>query len=254
MRFERYKIGVIAALCSFFIFSGISYALDISIEPLSPQREINGKIRAHIYATSAVNLISFGLKVSFDPTILRADNATKFTDFSSGWLMDADGNSGTDNDQYITPTPVIDNDAGTVTMIGGRLIGANTTGLSGKVLLGWIVFTAIKNGKSNLSVDIAKQAPFDNFVRLDGTKDDTQIVPGIRTSVCVIAGACYGNFDGDSDVDLTDSLKFKQANPSIFPASNYNPAADFDADGDVDLSDSLKFRNGSPRSGCPSCL
>jgi hypothetical protein len=253
MRFKMHKIGVAAFLAVFFLCAGLSYALDVTIEPSSAHREINGKVRVHIYATGAVDLISFGVKVTFNPAVLQVVDAKKFTDFSSGWLMDADGNSITTSDQYTTPSPVIDNGNGSVTMIGGRLIGTSTNGLNGKVLLGWIVFTATNNGKSDIAVSVAKPSPFDNFVRLQGIVEDSQIVPGNRASICIIANACYADLDGDNDVDMSDSLKFRQANPSTFPAANYNPAADFDADGDVDMSDSLKFRNGSPRNGCPSC-
>ena len=133
-----------------------------------------------------------------------------------------------------------------------------TTGLTGKVLLGWIVFKAIGNGNSNIHIDFGRVNPnagetYDNFVNLDGTVEDSTIVTGNLGMICVMSGACYADNDGDSDVDMMDSLNFRKASPSTFGASNYNPAADIDGDGDIDMMDSLRFRNGSPRSDCPAC-
>lgn len=234
-------------------------SLAIVIEPANAQREIGGKVRVHIYADPADFLISMGVKVSFNKDVLQVSSAAKYEGFADGWVMDADGSDATTDDQYTTPAVEIDNTNGTVTMIGGRLMGSSTVGLSGKVLLGWIVFEAIANGTSNLNVDLAKYHPndpddtFDNFVTVGGTVDEPGNVPGDLGVICVVDNACYADIDGDSDVDMLDSLKFNNASPSSFGSTNYNPAADFDADGDIDMLDNLKFNQGSPRSDCPSC-
>ncbi len=163
----------------------------ISLEPANAQREVNGQVRVHIYANNADQLISMGVKVTFDPAVLEVVSAEKYTAFADGWMMDGDGvdtQPPPDPNRYITPLVEIDNDGGSVTMIGGRFIGptgASTTGLSGKVLLGWIVFKAKTNGTSNLNVDLAKynrirlSKTFNNFVKLDGTPDEPTNVPGI---------------------------------------------------------------------------
>lgn len=251
------KLGILMAM--FFALAMVvpAWALEISLEPDNAQREIGGKVRVHIYANDAVNLVSMGVKVSFDKDVLQVESAFKNEeDSDTGWVMDAD--DGDLDHQYRTPAVEIDNVNGTVTMVGGNIKGDSTTGLSGEILLGWIVFEAIADGNSNLEVDLGRENPapnetYNNFVNLDGTIAEPTNVPGNLGIICVVDGACYADVDGDSDVDMMDTFKFKQASPSSFGASNYNPAADFDADGDVDMMDIFKFKNGSPRSDCPSC-
>jgi hypothetical protein len=253
MRYKRPQIGVAAFLAVFFLCAGFSHALDVTIEPAKAQREVGGKIRVHIYATGATDLISFGVKVSFNPDVLQVAEVKKFEDFTSGWLMDADGNSSTTNDQYTTPAPVFDNDNGSVTMIGGRLIGNTTTGLSGQVLLGWIVFNAASNGNSGLTVEVAKPTPFDNFVRKNGTVDDGSFTPGQRALICVVANACEADVNGDGVVNATDNLNFRNAFPSQFGDAIYKPQYDLNGDGAVNASDRLIFRPDFPRDNCPAC-
>jgi len=250
----------VIGLSLLLVFSNVASALEILLEPANAQREIDGKVRVHIYANNAVDLISMGVKVSFDPSVLQVQSASKYDDVENGWVMDADGDSATTDDQYTTPSVEIDNTNGSVTMIGGRLTGSSTQGLSGKVLLGWIVFEAIDNGVSLLNVDLGKYHPehpsetFVNFAKLDQSADQPTNVPDDLGAICVIDSACYADQDGDGDVDMADSLKHRLAAPSIFPlSSNYNPAADIDADGDVDMADKLRFRLGSPRNDCPVC-
>ena len=253
------KLGILVAI--FFVLAMVlpAWALEIALEPDNAQREIGGKVRVHIYADGAVNLVSMGVKVSFDNTVLEVTEASKYEENSStGWVMNDDE---TPPNEYRTPT--IEtlaeiNANGELTMVGGNLNGSSTTGLSGKVLLGWIVFKAITNGNSDIHVELGRENPnagetYNNFVRLGGTVDEPTNVPGDLGIICVVDNACYADVDGDSDVDMMDTFKFKQASPSSFGASNYNPAADFDADGDVDMMDIFKFKNGSPRSDCPSC-
>jgi hypothetical protein len=64
-------------LAPIFVFAGIADALDIVLEPANVQREVGGKVRVHIYAANAIDLISMGVKVSFDPSVLQVQNASK---------------------------------------------------------------------------------------------------------------------------------------------------------------------------------
>lgn len=249
---------IISLIVLLFGLPCVAGALEIELQPADAQREIGGKVRVHIYATDADSLISMGVKVTFDPTILQVEDASKYEDFDEGWVMDGDADPGTTDDQYTLPEVVIDNVAGTVTMIGGRLMGTVTMGLTGKVLLGWIKFVAVANGNSFLDIDLAKYNPtpgetFDNFVKLSSIVDEPTNVPGDLGSICIVENACIADVDGDGDVDMMDALKFRNASPSSFGSTNYNPAADLDGDGDVDMMDALKFKQGSPRSVCPSC-
>jgi hypothetical protein len=158
--------------------------------------------------------------------------------------MDADGSGATSGDQYTTPNPEINNTNGTVTMIGGRLTGNSTTGLSGKVLLGYVVFNAIANGNTNLALSVAKPPLFDNFVGLGGPPPpvyDNAIAPvnapvnkGI---VCVAAGALAGDINKNGAVDSGDFAMLRSAMGKSYPDPNYNVLADFNANGSIDSGD-----------------
>ncbi len=101
-----------------FLLTISADAVEIILEPPTIQRPVGGKARVRIYATSAVDLISMGVQLSFDPAVLQATGVSKYEAFDDGWLMDGDGNSGTTNDQYKLPLVEIDNENGTVRMIG----------------------------------------------------------------------------------------------------------------------------------------
>ncbi len=235
-------------------------SMTIVLEPANAQREVGGKVRVHIYADNADTLISMGVQVSFDPAILQVVDAKKYEVFEDGWVMDADGSDATTDDQYTTPAVEIDNINGTVTMIGGRLIGSSTEGLSGKVLLGLVVFEAIANGTSNLNVDLGKYHPndpadtFDNFVTVGGTVDEPTNVPGDLGVICVVSElACEGDVNGDGVVNPLDAFIFKNAFPSAFGESNYNSICDLNGDGAINPLDAFIFKTDFPRSNCPSC-
>ncbi|UCF90176.1 MAG: hypothetical protein JSW39_17990 [Desulfobacterales bacterium] len=251
-----------ASVTAVFIFTGVASALDISLEPAKAQREIGGKVRVHIYANAATDLISMGVKVSFDPTVLQVESASKYEDFDEGWTMDADGDPSTTGDRYYLPAVEIDNTAGTVMMIGGRLIGETTTGLTGKVLLGWIVFEAISNGDCNLQVDLAKYhtnhptQTFDNFVslvNLQGQKDEPTNVPGDLGLICVTAGACVGDINENSAVDMGDFSIVRSAMGKSFPQPGYRVDSDLNGNGAVDMGDFAILRGQMGTSNCPSC-
>lgn len=52
---------------------------------------------------------------------------------------------------------------------------------------------------------------------------------------------CYGDLDGDNDVDGLDLAIFAEAYDSVSGEANYNPDADFDASGAVDAEDLILF-------------
>jgi len=238
--------------------------LEIVLEPNNAQREIGGKVRVHIYADPAASLISMGVKVTFDPAVLQVNSAEKYEAFADGWVMDADGSDSSTDDQYTTPAVEIDNTSpsGTVTMIGGRLMGSSTTGLpitGTRVLLGWIVFEAIDYGTSNLNVYLAKYHSnhdtdtFDNFVQVDGTVDEPNNVPGDLGTICVLADACTGTINENDSVDMGDFSIIRAAMGTSFPSSGYNLLADLNGNGTVDMADFSIVRAEMGASECPSC-
>lgn len=246
------------------LLGGSSYALDIIINPSVAQRAANtGQVRVQIIAKYAVELISFGIRVSFDPSVLQVIEANKNTDFNTGFMMDGDGDPGTLDDHYTTPVVQINNTEGWVEMIGGRLVGptgASTTGLSGDVLLGWIVFQGKPGvtGSSSISINIAKAAPYDNFVGISTTPAtvyDGDITPGQRATVCIrdASEAREGDMDGSNSVDYIDYAMLSAAWGSSSGDANFNPACDLDGDGQITYIDyaMLSADWGQPVTPCP---
>jgi len=198
----------------------------------------------HIEMTGATELLSMGVKVTFPTDKLQVESASKNTEVWRFEELEPDPLA-------YAPEIVIDNANGTVTMIGGRL----KPGVSGDVLLGWIVFNCsdTNTGAASVTVSLANPSPYDNFVREDGTVDDGSISFNGATICIVAADACEGDFNGDGAVTMPDSLVFRSAFPSVFGDPNYNPACDFNGDGAVTMPDSLVFRTDFPRTDCPSC-
>lgn len=250
------KTSMFMAMFFVLAVSMPAWALEIALEPDNAQREIGGKVRVHIYADSAVDLVSMGVKVSFDKDVLQVDSAFKYEeDADTGWVMDAD--DGDPSHQYRTPAVEIDNANGTVTMVGGNIKGASTTGLSGNVLLGWIVFEAIANGNSNLNVDLGRYNPnagetYNNFVRLGGTVDEPVNVPGDLGIICVKDDACEGDINASGKVFYDDYVLFNAAWNTSFGDPNYDPSCDLDGDGKIYYSDYAIFNaDWSKTCSCP---
>lgn len=256
----RVFIGcLVFVFTGFFVLSGVASALSVVLEPANAQREVGGKVRVHIYAEDAIDLLSMGVKVSFNQNVLQAQSASKYeVDADTGWVMDADGDPATTGDQYRTPAVEIDNTNGSVIMIGGNLNGDATTGHSGKVLLGWIVFEAIANGNSNLNVDLGKYNPnhptdtFDNFVGVVGAVDEPINVPGDLGIICVMSDACTADCNGNGSVDMGDFAQVRGSMGSSFPDAGYDVFADVNANGSIDMGDFAIIRE-EMGSSCPSC-
>ncbi len=243
---------ILASLC----FTPIADALEVKLEPANAQREIGGKVRVHVYADGAQALISNGVKITFNKDVLQVNEASK----GDAWTLEALNEEGV---WTVYPTPnaeiQIDNANGTVSWIGGHIRGDSTVGLSGKVLLGWVVFEAIGNGNSNLHVDLGKYHPedpsetFDNFVRLDTqTPDEPTNVPGDLGIICVMDGACTADMNGNGMVEGGDFARLRSAMPSSFPDSRYDVYADINANGMVEGGDFAILRSEMPKE-CPSC-
>jgi len=255
----RLKIGIIFSVCmAVFLTAGMASALDLVVVPETAQRQVGNPVRVQIWAENASAIISMGIKVSFDPAVLQATGAAKNEDFSEGFLMDADGDSGTTDDQYVTPLVEIDNTAGTVTMIGGRLIGDSTTGLGPEVLLGWIDFNPIANGSTNVSVDLAhNNTTFVNFAGLpSGDSQDPGSLPANLGWIYVGADACEADYNADFKVDAIDADGFRNdfGDTTCLGLGNIC-LADMNGDGKVDAIDADLFRGdfGRTETGSNSC-
>ena len=225
------------------------WAQEVSLNPFYAQRNLDGKVRMHINMTGATDLLSTGVKVIFPPDKLQVESASKNTDVWKFEPLEPDPKA------YL-PEVEIDNTNGVVKMIGGRL-----TGVSGDVLLGWIVFQCsdTNTGEASVSVEVANPSPYDNFVgkkpapEQDPPVYDTQMTFNGATICIVAADACEGDFNEDSAVGRSDARTFDRAFNSSFGDTNYNPAADFNADGRVIRSDARTFDQDFNRTNCPVC-
>jgi len=220
----------------------------VNLNPSYAQRNCGGKVRVHIEMSGATNLLSMGVKVTFDPSLLQVESAEKNTEVWKFEPLEP-------NPKAYLPEVEIDNVNGVVKMIGGRL----KPGVSGDVLLGWIVFNCsdTNTGAASVTVSLANPSPYDNFVREDGTVDDGSIV-FTGATICIvdpaINPACEGDFNGDGVVNVPDKMVFRSALGAVFPDdSNYSPACDFNADGVVNVPDKMVFRSDLGRTDCPSC-
>ena len=216
----------------------------VSLNPSYAQRNLGGKVRMHIEMTGATELLSMGVKVTFPTDKLQVESASKNTEVWKFEELEPDPLA-------YAPEIEIDNANGTVTMIGGRL----KPGVSGDVLLGWIVFNCsdTNTGAASVTISLANPSPYDNFVREDGTVDDGSIVFTGATICIVAADACEGDFNGDGYVTGVDFGRFRNAFGSSFPDPDYDPAADFDANEYVTGVDFGVFREDFGRTDCPSC-
>lgn len=242
---------------------GQAHALTVAVVPADARIPEGCRVSVDIYADDALNLISMGLKITFDPAVVQVVSAVK----SDAFVMDADGDLvGTTNDQYRTPAVEIDNTGGSVTMIGGRLIGTTTTGLSGEVLLGTIVFEGLVNGNSNIEVDLAKYHPnhptdtFDNFVNLtppDGEVDEpTNLYADQYPNSGAVLGSICVKMDGDADgngvVNILDKVAVRNAfGQTCDPPGSID--ADVDCNGVVNILDKVMVRNAFGQTGV-SCV
>jgi hypothetical protein len=246
---------------SIFLCAGIASAFDIELVPSNIQRAPGSDVRINIHSTGATDLISMGVQVSFDPDVLQAaavgTGTGKYLDCNEGWVMDADGDCGTTDDQYTTPDVEVDNTAGTVTMIGGRLMGDATDGLDDPVI-GWITFTVIgaDGDSSDLSVDFAhpSSTTYEHFVMLDGTTVDSTYTPDVKGAICVDADPCDGNVNGDNKANVLD---LGVINPEFGNTECNDPGpgcqSDMNNDGKVNVIDLsiLKEDFGRIDCGCP---
>jgi hypothetical protein len=251
-------VGAAVIVLAIMLPMPLCHALEVSIAPDHAQREVGHKVTVYLYADNAIDLISMGVKVSFDPTVFQVVDAQKYEDFDTGWVMDADGNPG---GQFTLPAVEIDNVIGEVIMIGGRLMGDQTIGLSGKVLLGWIKFEAVDIGTSPLEIDLAKEHPdhptntFDNFVRRDGQVDEPQNVPVVFAEFCVKEDACEADANGDGSVDFFDLGELRTTfnlDCSTLPPGT-PCSTDFNGDGKVDFFDLGIMRKDFNKENCLSC-
>jgi len=234
-------------------------ASTISLEPSTIQRAPGSLVRVNIFADNAADLVSMGVKVSFNPAVVQAETAAKYEDVAGGWLMDEDGNPSTTGDQFANPSVETDNVAGTVIMTGAHLAGPATTGLSGKVLLGWVDFRAVGSGSAALNVDLARKHPsdpvnkFDNFVTVQGSISEPTNIPADIGGIYIGSDACEGDINGDGITNVLDLIEMQISwltdCTSLPPGSSCS--SDLNGDGIVNTPDLIILKLDWLRQDCP---
>lgn len=256
------------------LLATMAWAQTVSLNPGYAQRNLGGKVRMHIILSEATGLLSMGIKISFNPTMLQVDTDLNKTSKNKNVWRFAELLT---NPLAYAPDIDIDNVGGTVTMIGGRL----KTGISGSnILLGWITFDCIAGNSSHTTkvpINIQLAHPhnpphpppdsYDNFVRENGDVNDPNMNinnnPTQLGTICIVDTsinpivACEGDITGavgggpDGRVKRNDKVIFNTAYSFSFPDANYNPVCDFDADGKVKRSDKSIFNPNYGRTDCP---
>lgn len=230
-------------------------ALTVRLDPIDVDRAPGSQIRVFIWADAAVDLISMGVKVSFEPTLLQVVGAAKYEDAVNGWVL-TDGTN-----VYTNPAVVFDNDIGFVQFIGGHFTGAGTVGLNGSVLLGWIDFQAKDSmtGSSDLTVSLAYDNPgYLHFVKANGSPDEPQNIPAVLSTIYVGADACEGDITGlagvaDNAVNFLDLGLMKSKffdNCGELPLGQVC-TADLNGDGSVNFLDLGLMKADFFRTDCP---
>jgi hypothetical protein len=158
------RVGFLVGGLLLVLVGTCAWALEVSLEPSEAQCEPNAEVKMEIRLSGASDLLSMGVKVIFPPEKLQVVGADKNKEI---WKFDE---LEPDAAAYY-PEVQIDNENGTVTIIGGTL-----TPVSGDPLLGSIVFECENAGDASVTVGLAYPTPYDNFVRQDQAVDDSRIV------------------------------------------------------------------------------
>ena len=140
-----------------------AWALEVSLEPSEAQCKPNAEVKMEIRLSGASDLLSMGVKVTFPPEKLQVMSADKNKEIWKFAELEPDAAA-------YYPEVQIDNENGTVTLIGGTL-----TPVYGDPLLGSIVFECENAGDASVTVGLAYSTPYDNFVRQDQAVDDSSI-------------------------------------------------------------------------------
>ena len=192
------------------------------------------QLTVNIYADTTINssdaLVSYGIKLSYptqdltNPIVTQNDTDWYFGPASSPLLP-----------PNAEPDTSID---GEIVIIGGRIDEPGPTqGVSGEeVLLATVVFDRACENIPAISIGLAKQGRFANFVTdtaeiLDGT-DRIEFLSVTIDPECNLL--C--DINGDGCVNLQDYFLFRNDYNST------NPRSDFNGDGVVDMADYIIFQ------------
>ena len=234
---EMYKRrGLVWGLGALMVIMGAflaSNAIAAEVDVYAEGAYTDSDLVVYIYADIPDPILSYGVKVGFDTGDLEVVSAEKN---DAVWYF----GSGTTTYEYMEPE--IDNTAGTVVIIGGKLdTEAPTAGVSGdRILLGKVTFNRLSSNTPSITLDFARDGDFANFVKPTDppTVLDDQTTPeeGVGFTVTVVQRG-----DADADGFLTNSDFFKIR--AYMQDNMYCVFADCDGDGFITNSDFFCVRN-----------
>lgn len=169
---------------------------------------------------SGVDLRGFGVRISFDDTVLRLASAGSYDRI---WYFTCDGSVRPYTD---VRTPA----AGEVTIVGGRLdCDRPTEGVGGtSVLLATLVFGRIQPDAPVFQMALANPPPFTNFATAAGVSLDGSISFSATTTA-------PASVDSDND-HLPDAYEIA----TFFKLAVSNGSSDYDHDGESDLDEYIR--------------
>lgn len=225
----KWLAGVIIWLCATGI--PVAWGLEPDVRVYGESAYTETDLDVYLYADiNTSNLLSFGIKLNYDPTRLAVSSAEKN---SQVWYM---GDSAT---KYPYADPDI-SVPGEITIVGGKIDSADPmSGVSGqRVLLGKVKFARTDaQSVPVLTVGYARGGSYDSFVKAGGTVLDWESV-----NLGTVIVRERGDANGDGRVTPADMITIRNAYYGNTPLI-CEPAADCNKDGRVTPADMICVRN-----------
>ncbi|MBW1925122.1 MAG: hypothetical protein JRJ35_16835 [Deltaproteobacteria bacterium] len=231
---EMYKRrGLVWGLGALMVIMGAflaSNAIAAEVDVYAEGAYTDSDLVVYIYADIPDPILSYGVKVGFDTGDLEVVSAEKN---DAVWYF----GSGTTTYEYMEPE--IDNTAGTVVIIGGKLdTEAPTAGVSGdRILLGKVTFNRLSSNTPSITLDFARDGDFANFVKPTDPPtvlDDQQDGVGFEVTI-----AERGDANADGDLTNADMFRVKQ----LLIDNIYRCYADCNASDDLTNADMFCIKN-----------
>lgn len=226
-------LGALMVIMGAFLASN---AIAAEVDVYAEGAYTDSDLVVYIYADITNPILSYGVKVGFDTGDLEVVSAEKN---DAVWYF----GSGTTTYEYMGPE--IDNTAGTVVIIGGKLDTADpTAGVSGdRILLGKVTFNRKSSNTPSINLDFARDGDFANFVKPTDPPtvlDDQEDGVGFEVTI-----AERGDANADGDIDISDVSEIRKM---VFGETPMKVFADCDDDTggisiSVNISDVTCIRN-----------
>jgi len=189
----------------------------VKISPASKRIALSGgTFTVDIVAEDITNLAAYQVELTYNPTIVHVTAVTQ------GPFLGSTGRT-------VSPvSPNIDNNAGRV--VFGAFTFGTQPGVNGTGVLATITFQPRARGTSPLHLQNVQVAD-PNSSLLSATTEDGQVE----------LVSCFGDFDGDNDVDIFDLQRAASHWNCRSGDACYDVQFDTEPDGDIDIFDLQRF-------------